>query len=63
MPLLFFLLSEIVYKLIKDLLIKDAFNLIRSCRKNYHNNKYAFNKRYFYTLLLLLEPISLIKAR
>ena len=63
MPPLLSLLSEIVYKLIKDLLIKDAFNLIRSYYKNYYNNKYAFNKRCFYTLLLLLKPISLIKAK
>jgi hypothetical protein len=63
MPFLLSLLSKIVYKLIKDLSINNAFNLLKSYYKNYYNSKYAFNKRYFRILLLLLEPISLIKAR
>jgi hypothetical protein len=63
MPPLLSLSSEIVCELIKDLPIKDAFNLLKSCRKNYHDGKYAFDKRCFHTLLLLLEPASLAKAR
>jgi hypothetical protein len=63
MPPLLSLLSKIVYELIKDLLIEDAFNLLKSCYKNYHDSKYAFDKRYFYTLLLSLKLTSLAKAR
>ena len=63
MPPLLSLPSEIVCELIKDLPIEDAFNLIRSYRKNYHDGKYAFDKRCFRTLSLSLEPASLAKAR
>jgi hypothetical protein len=63
MPSLFSLLFKIVCELIKDLPIKDAFNLLKSCYKNYYNSKYAFNKRCFCTLSLLLKPASLAKAR
>jgi hypothetical protein len=63
MPPLLSLLSEIVCKLIKDLPIEDALNLLKSCCKNYYDGKYAFNKRCFRTLLLSLELVSLVKAR
>jgi hypothetical protein len=63
MPSLLSLPSEIVCELIKDLPIEDALNLLKSCRKNYHDGKYAFDKRCFRTLSLSLEPASLAKAR
>jgi len=63
MPPLLSLPSEIVCELIKDLLIEDAFSLLKSYYKNYYNNKYAFDKRCFYTLLLSLKLASLAKAK
>jgi hypothetical protein len=53
------LLPELVYRVIKDLLIKDARNFLSSCRQIYSNGKYTFNKKCFYILLVKLESQSL----
>jgi hypothetical protein len=49
------LIPELVYRVIKDLPIKDIFNFLLSYRQIYSNSKYTFNKKCFYVFPVKLK--------
>jgi hypothetical protein len=62
-PSLLSLLFELVYRVVKDLLIKDAQSFLLCCRIIYNNGKHAsllFDKRCFRVLLVMLEHYGLL---
>jgi hypothetical protein len=61
-PSLLSLLSELVCRVVKDLIIKDARSFLLCCCTIYDNSKYAFKKRCFRVLLVRLEHYGLLVA-
>jgi hypothetical protein len=59
-PFLFSLLPELVYKVIKDLLIENARSFLLYYYIIYNNSKYTFNKKCFRILLIRLKHYSLL---
>ena len=54
-PSLGSLSPKLLYKIIKELPINNACELLVSCRYIYDNSKSAFNQKYYRVLLLILE--------
>jgi len=63
LPSLLSLSLELVYKVVKDLLIEDARSFLLYYCTIYDNGKYAFNKKCFRVLLVRLEHYSLLIAK
>jgi hypothetical protein len=61
-PSLLSLSSELVCRVVKDLLIEDVRIFLLCCRMIYDNGKHAFDKKCFRVLLVRLEHHGLLIA-